>query len=175
MKYSISNLVDSILYMRKRVFKLVLILIGFCVFALMYARIPETIVMPVLNADRNSYDQHSFGAPRVGHRHRGVDIFARKGTPVLSATSGIVVYTGVLSLGGNVAVVLSPTLKFHYYAHLNEIQARKLQFVSSGDQIGTVGKTGNARNTPPHLHYSVSYFSPFLQYLDPVPLLNKSK
>lgn len=159
--------------MRKKLLKIILILFGLCVFAFMYARIPEAIVMPVLNADRNSYDQHSFGAPRVGHKHRGVDIFARKGTPVLSATSGIVVYTGVLSLGGNVVIVLSSTLKFHYYAHLNDIQARKLQFVSSGDQIGTVGKTGNARNTPAHLHYSISYFSPFLYYLNPVPLLNR--
>ena len=161
--------------MRKKLLKIILILIGLFAFAFMYARVPEAIVMPVLNADKNSYDQHSFGAPRVGHKHRGVDIFARKGTPVLSATSGIVVYTGVLSLGGNVVVVLSPTLKFHYYAHLNEVKARKLEFVSSGDQIGTVGKTGNAKNTPAHLHYSVSYFSPFLQYLDPVPLLNKSE
>lgn len=161
--------------MRKKLLKIILILIGLFAFAFMYARVPEAIVMPVLNADKNSYDQYSFGAPRVGHKHRGVDIFARKGTPVLSATSGIVVYTGVLSLGGNVVVVLSPTLKFHYYAHLNEVKARKLEFVSSGDQIGTVGKTGNAKNTPAHLHYSVSYFSPFLQYLDPVPLLNKSE
>lgn len=159
--------------MRKKLLKIILILFGLCVFAFMYARIPEAIVMPVLNADRNSYDQHSFGAPRVGHKHRGVDIFARKGTPVLSATSGIVVYTGVLSLGGNVVIVLSPTLKFHYYAHLNDIQANKFQFVSSGEQIGTVGKTGNARNTPAHLHYSISYFSPFLYYLNPVPLLNR--
>lgn len=97
----------------------------------------------------------------------------REGTSVLSATSGIVVYTGVFSLGGNVVVVLSSTLKFHYYAHLNEIQVTKLQFVSSGEQIGTVGKTGNAKNTPAHLHYSISYFSPLLSYLDSVPQLNK--
>ena len=160
--------------MQKKAFKIMLVFIGLCAFVFLYARIPETILMPVRNADKNSYNQNSFGAPRAGHRHRGVDIFARKGTPVLSATPGIVVYTGVLSLGGNVVVVLSPTLKFHYYAHLNEIQAPILQFVGSGKQIGTVGKTGNAKNTPAHLHYSISYFSPWVQYLDPVPLLNES-
>lgn len=158
--------------MSKRVLKIFFVIAGLCIFAFIYARIPEPIIMPVKNTNRYSYDQNSFGAPRVGHSHKGVDIFARKGTPVLSATSGIVVYTGVLSLGGNVVVVLSPTLKFHYYAHLNEIQAIKLQFVSSGEQIGTVGKTGNAKNTPAHLHYSISYFSPFLTYINPVPLLN---
>lgn len=161
--------------MRKTAIKIILVLIGMFVFAFLYARLPEVIIMPVRNADRNSYDQHAFGSPRVGHPHRGVDIFARKGTPVLSATTGIVVYTGILSLGGNVVVVLSPTLKFHYYAHLDEIQTSTLQFVSSGEQIGTVGKTGNAKNTPAHLHYSISYFSPFLYYLDPVSLLNDSE
>lgn len=157
----------------KKITRIVLIAAGLCIFSFIYARIPENIIMPVQNANQNSYDQNSFGAPRVGHRHQGVDIFARAGTPVLSATSGIVVYTGIFSLGGNVVVVLSPTLKFHYYAHLNEIQATTFQFVSSGKQIGTVGKTGNAKNTPTHLHYSISYFSPFLSYLDPVPQLNK--
>lgn len=158
--------------MSRKVVKLFFILIGFSLFVTIYSRTSESIIMPVRNATRNSYDQNAFGAPRVGHTHKGVDIFARKGTPVLSATSGIVVYTGVLSLGGNVVVVLSPTLKSHYYAHLNEIQATKLQFVASGEQIGTVGKTGNAKNTPAHLHYSISYFSPFLTYINPVPLLN---
>lgn len=159
--------------MRKKIIIVVLIAAGLCIFSFIYARIPENMIMPVQNLNQNSYDQNSFGAPRVGHRHQGVDIFVREGTSVLRATSGIVVYTGVFSLGGNVVIVLSSTLKFHYYAHLNEIQATKLQFVSSGEQIGTVGKTGNAKNTPAHLHYSISYFSPLLSYLDSVPQLNK--
>jgi len=135
----------------------------------------ESILMPVKGADRNDYDQNSFGAPRVGHKHKGVDVFAKMGTPVQSASKGIVIYTGVLSLGGNVVLVLSPGLRMYYYAHLNEISAKKLQWVGTGDLIGTVGKTGNARNTPPHLHFSISHFNfPFKKsFVDPVPLLNE--
>lgn len=85
--------------MRRRTLELFIILAGLCIFVFIYAKSPESIIMPVKNANRNSYDQNSFDAPRVGHSHKRVDIFARRGTPVLSATSGIVVYTGVLSLG----------------------------------------------------------------------------
>lgn len=159
--------------MLKLIFKFLLIFLGVCVIVFIYSRKNESIIMPVKNANRNSYDQKSFGAPRVGHKHKGVDIFAKIGTPVLSATSGIVIYTGVFSLGGKVVLILSPTLKIHYYAHLNQILAKKFQFIPLGKQIGTVGKTGNAKNTPPHLHYSISYFSPNIRYIDPVPLLNK--
>ena len=131
--------------------------------------------MPVKGAERGDYDQNAFGAPRAGHSHKGVDIFAKKGTPVLSATRGIVVFTGVLSLGGNVVLILSPGLRFYYYAHLDSIKINKLKWVSQGDIVGTVGKTGNAKYTPAHLHFSISrlYFPFDRRFVDPVPLLNQ--
>src|SRR6201986_578528 len=85
--------------------------------------IPQHLAMPVEGATRNSYDQHSFWAYPWGKSvtHKGVDIFAQRGTPVRSATNGIVVYTGQLELGGNVVLVLGPKWRMHYYAHLQEI------------------------------------------------------
>jgi peptidoglycan LD-endopeptidase LytH len=135
----------------------------------------ENIIIPVAGAIRGDYNQNSFGAPRVGHTHKGVDIFAKKGTPVVSATHGIVIYTGVLSLGGNVILIISPGLRFYYYAHLDEIKVQKFAFVASKDVIGTVGKTGNAKYTPAHLHFSISRIShPFeKRFINPVPLLNE--
>ncbi len=45
----------------------------------------------------------------------------------------------------------------HYYAHLDEWPEglRERQVVQAGDVIGYVGTTGNARGTPPHLHYGI--------------------
>ena len=140
-----------------------------------------SFVSPVLGSTRNSYDQNAFGAPRAGHKHKGVDIFAKSGTPVISSSKGIVIYTGVLSLGGNVVLVLGPGFKTHYYAHLKEVQTSSGSFLNNGTQIGTVGNTGNAKNTPPHLHYSIRTIIPQWMnnkinalsfYTNPVPLLN---
>jgi len=134
---------------------------------------PPSILMPVKGASRSSYDQKSFGAPRQGHTHKGVDIFAKKGTDVLSATSGLVIFTGYLSLGGKAVIVISPDLKFLYYAHLDTIIISKLSWVSAGQLIGKVGNTGNAKKTPSHLHFSISRAIPYKKYFDPVPLLNE--
>ncbi len=130
--------------------------------------------MPVMGAGRGDYDQNAFGAPRAGHSHKGVDIFAKKGTPVVSATRGIVVFTGVLSLGGNVVLILSPGLRFYYYAHLDSIKTSTLKWVGQGDIVGTVGKSGNAKFTPAHLHFSISrlYFPFDRRFVNPVPILN---
>lgn len=134
------------------------------------------VSMPVLGAGIGDYDQNSFGAPRVGHKHKGVDIFARKGKPVVSATNGIVVFTGVKSLGGNAVVVLGSDCRFYYYAHLDKIETSKYSLVKTNQEIGKVGNTGNAIHTPPHLHFSIMSFNPFAKkgFLDPVPILNNA-
>ena len=140
-----------------------------------YVLLPDTFIVPVKGARKKDYDQNTFGAPRMGHSHKGVDIFAKKGTPVISATDGWVVFTGVLSLGGNVVLVMGPDMKSYYYAHLDEIQTTRFSYVHQGEQIGTVGKTGNARNTPAHLHFSISNTVPWRgkYYENPVPVLNR--
>lgn len=155
-------------------FSLLLVLVIAIYFVFSF-KSPRVICMPVKDATRNSYDQNSFGAPRQGHTHKGVDIFARKGTAVLSATSGVVIFTGYLSLGGKAVTVLSPDIKFFYYAHLDTILTSPMTWVSAGELIGRVGNTGNARNTPSHLHFSVCQIFPYKRFFDPVPLLNSVK
>ena len=136
---------------------------------------------PVMGCSKYSYDQHCFGAPRSGHSHKGVDIFAKLGTPVISATKGIVIYTGTLSLGGKVVIVLGPAFKAHYYAHLKTIDIHIGQLLKNRSLIGSVGNTGNAKFTRSHLHYSIGTILPRWRkdntnglsfYTDPVPLLN---
>jgi murein DD-endopeptidase MepM/ murein hydrolase activator NlpD len=154
------------------------------VFVILNAFVPYNYVMPVKGAGIKSYSQKSFWAypwGKSGH-HKGVDIFAKQGTPVLSATKGMVVYVGQLSLGGNVVLVVGPRFKSHYYAHLKKIKTTSLSLVSEGEEIGEVGTTGNAKGKPPHLHYSIGQTlpnvfgeGPILKrfYTDPTPLLNK--
>jgi peptidoglycan LD-endopeptidase LytH len=100
---------------------------------------------------------NSWGNARSGGReHQGIDIFAPKGTPVLSATRGFVTRVGTNTLGGQVVWVLGPGLEWHYYAHLDRYGGfHPGDIVHAGDVLGYVGTTGNARGGPPHLHYGI--------------------
>jgi len=99
-----------------------------------------------------------FGADRdAGRRqHHGVDIFAPRGTPVLSATSGRVTRVRNTEIGGKVVWVRdSDEPNSVYYAHLDSQVVRDGAQVTKGTLLGFVGNTGNARTTPPHLHFGV--------------------
>ena len=98
--------------------------------------------MPVEGATRKSYSQNSFWAYPWGKSvtHKGVDIFAKRGTNIHPATAGIVLYKGKTPRGGNVVFILGPKWRIHYYAHLDKIKTNKFSIVSSKTIIGTVGK-----------------------------------
>jgi murein DD-endopeptidase MepM/ murein hydrolase activator NlpD len=117
---------------------------------------PASLPVPVEGV-RLSAIRDSWGAPRDGGRHhQGIDIFAKHGTAVRSTTDGLVVRVGQSRLGGNVVWIMGPGRHTHYYAHLSHFGAFELgDRVTAGDIIGYVGDTGNARGTPPHLHYGV--------------------
>jgi murein DD-endopeptidase MepM/ murein hydrolase activator NlpD len=133
--------------------------------------IPQEFSNPVRGSDRNSYHPKSFWYFPWGNSgtHKGVDIFAKEGTQVNSATSGIVMFAGDLKKGGNVVVVLGPKWRVHYYAHLKEIDVRFLDLSSAGERVGTVGTTGNAKGKPAHLHYSVFTLIPYPWRIDKSP------
>lgn len=99
-----------------------------------------------------------FGAERdAGARsHEGIDIFAPRGTPVLAATAGVVRSTRANRLGGNVVWLVDEARgQSLYYAHLDTQSVRPGDVVIPGDTLGFVGNTGNARTTPPHLHFGI--------------------
>ena len=99
----------------------------------------------------------TFGAPRGGGRaHEGLDIFAAAGTPVVSATGGIVSRVSTNTLGGLVIYTLGAGGRTYYYAHLSRYgRFKEGDIIKPGDVLGYVGNTGNARGTPPHLHFGV--------------------
>lgn len=134
---------------------------------------PQTLRIPVKNV-RARQIADTFGAPRGrDRRHAGVDIFAPRGTPVVAATRGVVSAIRDAGLGGKQVWVLGPAMERHYYAHLDDWAAGLAvgDIVEPGTALGMVGTTGNARGTPPHLHYGV--YGRNGAY-DPLPLLRKT-
>ncbi|HIF38337.1 MAG TPA: M23 family peptidase [Gemmatimonadetes bacterium] len=99
----------------------------------------------------------SFGVERDGGRrqHHGVDIFAPRGTPVISATPGYVSRVENTPIGGKVVWVRDQGPNSIYYAHLDSQVVASGAKVEPGTLLGFVGNTGNARTTPPHLHFGV--------------------
>ena len=85
--------------------------------------------------------------------HKGVDIAASSGNTVLAAASGTVVKSYFSSSYGNYIVVSHGGGMMTGYAHLNRRMVSAGQSVAAGQQIGTVGSTGNS--TGPHLHFEV--------------------
>ncbi|WP_133256873.1 M23 family metallopeptidase [Hymenobacter edaphi] len=88
-------------------------------------------------------------------RHEGIDIFAAKGTPVVAAAPGMVTRVGDTPRGGLVVWLADIHGQHLYYAHLSRQLVQAGQVVKAGDTLGLVGNTGNARTTPPHLHFGV--------------------
>ncbi len=96
-----------------------------------------------------------FGDPRDGgsRRHEGLDIFSARGTLALAASDSFVSRVSVRERGGNVVFLYDEKLDLRiYYAHLDTQLVRQGQLLKAGDVVGTVGNTGNAITTPPHLH-----------------------
>ncbi len=99
-----------------------------------------------------------WGDPRDGgrRRHEGIDIFAKRGTPVVASSEGRVSFVGVRGLGGKVVWLRDNKRRQSlYYAHLDSQMVSRNQRVKVGDTLGLVGNTGNARSTPPHLHFGI--------------------
>jgi len=131
---------------------------------------PQSLPVPVDGVRQRQIADTWGGARSGGRRHKGVDIFASRGTPVRSTTPGIVARVGVVALGGNAISIVGPRLTAHYYAHLDRFGAfRPGDSVASGDVVGYVGDSGNAKGTPCHLHYGV--YHALLWPVDPWPLL----
>lgn len=130
---------------------------------------PTALAMPVASLEPRALKDTWHAARGATRRHEGIDIFAKKGTPVLSATEGIVLRLEETVVGGKVVWVLGPAGHNHYYAHLDSFATvRAGDRIEAGTRLGYVGNTGNAKNTPPHLHYGV-YAD--LGAINPYPLL----
>ncbi len=130
--------------------------------------------MPVVGVSKFDLDD-SWHAPRDGGArvHKGIDIFASRGTPVVAVADGIVSYIGDQHLGGHCVWLTTENGTSFYYAHLDRWAAGMYEGmeVRSGDLLGYVGNTGNAIHTPSHLHFAINQND---EMVNPYPILTKA-
>ena len=142
---------------------------------------PSGLAIPVAGikpeALANTYKQSRAGGARV---HNAIDIMAPHGTPVVASAPGVVEKLFFSQGGGGISVyVRSPDKQWiFYYAHLEAYAPglKEGQAVKQGDVLGTVGSTGNASPSGPHLHFAVNKMAPGDDWHDgspvnPYPLL----
>ena len=99
----------------------------------------------------------SWGFPRSGGRsHKGVDMFAPRGTPVVAVVDGRIKFSSN-SLGGLSTHLYADNGTVYYYTHLDGHPSNisSGQRVEKGTIVGFVGNSGNARYTSPHNHFEI--------------------
>lgn len=135
---------------------------------------------PVAGPHNNGYDANwsVWRCDRVNSNsdysgaHLGNDIFGARGTPIVAAQAGTISWSFTDPTGGNVVYVVDDCGWWHYYAHLDSVDPGLWigQRVMAGARLGTLGNTGSAASTQPHLHYS-TYPGTYSQGIDPFPYL----
>lgn len=133
---------------------------------------PSSVSVPARPADNRIISPGTYTAPLHGtwhssggftyqpnpthpQGHMGIDLRASGGTPVYPLTSGIVSNVGTDPKGGNVVNINHAHDIRSYYAHLSTVSVHKGDKVDTNTIIGTVGNSGNASHTFPHLHFQV--------------------
>ncbi len=107
--------------------------------------------------------------------HDAIDIMAPRGTPVMAATAGTVEKLFTSKPGGLTIYVRSPDRRtITYYAHLDAYAPglAEQQEVRQGQKLGTVGSTGNADPSAPHLHFAIMQTTPESAWWEPAVSIN---
>jgi murein DD-endopeptidase MepM/ murein hydrolase activator NlpD len=108
---------------------------------------------PVIGRISSLFGESRASSSGEARAHKGIDICAPQGTPVMAATDGVVSFAGTESEYGRLIVIDHGHSFSTVYGHLAKIQSRAGEKVVKGQVIGTVGLSGNT--TGPHLHFEV--------------------
>src|SRR5436190_10144168 len=120
----------------------------------------------VITQYRNGTDPYAAG------QHRGIDIAARVGAPVVAAAGGSVTFAGVAGSSGLTVSVRTADGRFDTsYLHLSSAGVRAGESVSAGQRLGAVGTTGRRSAEQPHLHFGVREAGRRQAYVDPLDFL----
>jgi hypothetical protein len=109
--------------------------------------------------------------PYAGGQHRGIDIAAAVGTPVVAAAAGDVRFAGTAGTSGLTVSVRTGDGFDTSYLHLSSLAVRAGEHVSGGERLGAVGTTGERSAGAPHLHFGVREAGTRHAYLDPLSFL----
>ncbi|CAG6399219.1 LysM peptidoglycan-binding domain-containing M23 family metallopeptidase [Streptomyces cocklensis] len=112
---------------------------------------------------------HAEGSNWSSGYHTGVDFLVWSGTPVHSVAAGTVVHAGADGSYGNDVIIRHADGKYTLYGHLTNPVVSVGQTVTSGQEIGISGATGNV--TGPHLHFEVRTTPDYGSDIDPVAYL----
>ncbi len=143
--------------------------------------VPSGLVLPVAGVQPGDLAD-TFGDPRGvgGERgHGALDIMAARGTAVLAAADGWVEKMFDSERGGHTLYIRSPNGRnIYYYAHLDTYApgVRAGVAVRAGQRIATVGSSGDADPSAPHLHFEIKRMAPGQAWhegaaINPYPLL----
>jgi hypothetical protein len=119
----------------------------------------------VITPYRNGADPYAAG------QHRGIDIAAPVGTPVMAAAGGDVRFAGTAGSSGLTISIRTTDGYDTSYLHLSSLAVRAGARVSTGDRIGAVGITGVRSAEAPHLHFGVRDAGTRHDYHDPLAFL----
>jgi len=155
----------KVVYMSKTAKKLFLFILAIILIGYL---IPNNISSPIAQNDIEKIDPESFWYYPWGESgvHKGIDIFCKKETNILSPVSGIVIEKGFGSIAGNFIYLLGPKYRTYYFAHMDTIYVSEYKSLNRGDIIGKVGHTGKAADRPTHLHYAIETVFPYFWLYD---------
>ncbi|MCL1464746.1 peptidoglycan DD-metalloendopeptidase family protein [Argonema galeatum] len=121
---------------------------------------PDNYLPGGLNQNLNGYNWPTRGVltsgfgRRWGRMHKGIDIAAPTGTPIVASAPGVVVYARWNSGGyGNLVDIRHADGSLTRYGHNSRIFVQEGQAVEQGQQIAAMGSTGHS--TGPHCHFEV--------------------
>jgi hypothetical protein len=120
----------------------------------------------VITPYRNGDDPYAAG------QHRGIDIAATPGTPVVAAVAGEVRFAATAGTSGLTVSIRTADARYDTsYLHLSEVAVREAQTVAAGERIGAVGTTGRRSAERAHLHFGVRDAGSHHAYHDPLGFL----
>jgi len=115
---------------------------------------PAEVSERILQMPTNGEISDKYGAMIDGVSNPGINIAAKLGSPVVAASSGIVTVVKEAGKYGKLVIIKHSTGNLQTaYAHLGLTTVSKGQNIKAGEEIGTVGQTGDAKK--PMLHFAV--------------------
>ncbi|MBQ2836210.1 MAG: M23 family metallopeptidase [Clostridia bacterium] len=119
-----------------------------------YIKSTISLIKPVQGTISSMFGLRNPTTASVPKNHTGTDIAAKKGTKIVSATDGKVIYKSSKGdFGKHIKIQINDVIIL--YAHCNKIYVNEGDTIKQGQEIAEVGSTGNT--TGPHLHFEIRY------------------